>query len=899
MTSHMSEANVDFLGLARHGRLSELRNVLTTLTASERRERLQAEDEHGNTALLLAIIFEYPNVTSLLLQFRETDPTHSNKRGFTALSLAARTKRPFVVNAVLHRLLCVERLDKGELITIPMLMQFLRSWGEPVSLKMARHNLIDQYAQLSLEALSLCVARAFMQLPGTCLCECVQLAAATQFRSRAVRGYDTYQADELEAASARLQLAVAGCLVSLGRLKDGLGRYEVEQLLQSPLGEAAIKLAIRHRCKHFLSQPPVQALLTHEWHGPLLHSIMEGADHTVTRRMGRCVVFLLVVFLNLLLLPLVAAFPPLENLLLGHLKQDAAEKLVASQLPERKTLRGSGVGSLAAFSVAPNGNRAVSAKGAASSPSPVAGRRRRPSWPSLYPGNLTLEPPGGLEDSTLEGEDEEAHGSPLLHYYLLRVPMIKFFLRLASDIAIAICATFAEGEPSIWIFLVWPLGGLISEYTQLVAADESTPTLFASLRNEVLSWFRSDVPSTYRADLFNMVDMLSLHLLLASEIAYYVAQGAYLPLRAFAVLALYVRLLRVIYIHPTFGALVLLLVRMTIDLVQLFVLLVFVVVSLVSALYVVEPTWTGSDELDREPRQPACDDFYILGGSWNNWAKLAFMVLNAVVDGRAQDALFMCVLHEENENRYLLWTFVYLLLLFVVVLLLNMLIAMFSRSFDLMYDSMPIHVQTAFARAVVAWCASTPEPPPLNLLQLPYRIIRIFLSLFHSQPHKADAQPEAASAISLTLVADPSVGTRSMAAVGGATSSATTPPFPTAGVIPHPGSCGASTDTSSSHGRRVDGGLRPSKVDWAIRHTHGTFSGLGLQPTVHRILHSDTAGESRDYEGTTVKSLEGVRNSWQIWKEKVRRRIQKQIEGRWNRLTSPMLTAFALSAFFA
>ena len=38
--------------------------------------------------------------------------------------------------------------------------------------------------------------------------------------------------------------------------------------------------------------------------------------------------------------------------------------------------------------------------------------------------------------------------------------------------------------------------------------------------------------------------MLSLHLLLATEIAYYAAERAYLPLRAFAVLTLYVRLLQ-------------------------------------------------------------------------------------------------------------------------------------------------------------------------------------------------------------------------------------------------------------------------------------------------------------------------------------------------------------------
>eukprot|EP00966_Prymnesium_polylepis_P062310 1445561-Prymnesium_polylepis.1 len=51
-----------------------------------------------------------------------------------------------------------------------------------------------------------------------------------------------------------------------------------------------------------------------------------------------------------------------------------------------------------------------------------------------------------------------------------------------------------------------------------------------------------------------------------------------------------------------------------------------------------------------------------------------------------------------------------------------MLIAMFTRSFDVVFDSMIEHVQTLFCRAVVAWCASTPEPPPLNLLRAPFQI---------------------------------------------------------------------------------------------------------------------------------------------------------------------------------
>ena len=53
-----------------------------------------------------------------------------------------------------------------------------------------------------------------------------------------------------------------------------------------------------------------------------------------------------------------------------------------------------------------------------------------------------------------------------------------------------------------------------------------------------------------------------------------------------------------------------------------------------------------------------------------------------------------------------------------------------------------------------------------------------------------------------------------------------------------------------------------------LRSTHGTFSGMGLQPAVHWLLHGGDE-QPRDYEGSTVPSVEGVRNSWEIWKEKL------------------------------
>ena len=123
-------------------------------------------------------------------------------------------------------------------------------------------------------------------------------------------------------------------------MQDGLGRFEVEELLQVPLGEDAIKLAIRFSCKHVLSQPPVQSLLTREWRGPLFDGIVEGTDTDLSWLLA-CLSWLLAAAANLVLLPLVAACPPLESQLVRYLKRNAAQKLVASQLPAARARRGS------------------------------------------------------------------------------------------------------------------------------------------------------------------------------------------------------------------------------------------------------------------------------------------------------------------------------------------------------------------------------------------------------------------------------------------------------------------------------------------------------------------------------------------------------------------------------
>ena len=75
------------------------------------------------------------------------------------------------------------------------------------------------------------------------------------------------------------------------------------------------------------------------------------------------------------------------------------------------------------------------------------------------------------------------------------------------------------------------------------------------------------------------------------------------------------------------------------------------------------------------------------------------------------------------------------------------------------------------------------------------------------------------------------------------------------------------TPRSSSSSRRFEGGLGS-----LLRHSHGTFSGMGLQPAVLWLLHGETGAgraEPRDYAGTSFRSVVGLRNSWEVWKEKM------------------------------
>ena len=112
---------------------------------------------------------------------------------------------------------------------------------------------------LSAESLVQGVPKYFDAHPTHTLLDLIELAAATQRMAIRIRMHNPSRSDDLLSASSRIQYVAAGCLRTVGVLKDSLGRYECDEMLRSPFGQQALECALKQSCRIFLTQPEVQS----------------------------------------------------------------------------------------------------------------------------------------------------------------------------------------------------------------------------------------------------------------------------------------------------------------------------------------------------------------------------------------------------------------------------------------------------------------------------------------------------------------------------------------------------------------------------------------------------------------------------------------------------------------
>ena len=589
-----------------------------------------------------------------------------------------------------------------------------------------RRILVEVYMDLDLDMLVKGVPEDFLQAPCRTLADLLDLAAAT--KRMALRQPE--KADDLMASCARFELIAAALLNAIANLKDVAERFEVDQILSSPMGVKSLQNAISNQCRRYLTTHEVQAFFQREWRGRMLNHALENASKSVFAFVFSIFRFSLAVACNALLMLPFAIAPFLETYVFEWLRErdfrkrfnavetkvqsstNAALKTTYSSFEPRKVRNLATVGWMAKATI--RSKATVVPNGAAT--------RESRSSSARYSASAS-------EAGKIAGARHET----LFAWYLLRTPSFKFSMKMASDLVLACLLTFinivddalsdqwAESDIVAYntFLLLWAVAGCLSEYGTLGNAGYDT---------ELLSLFRRDRISMYRTDFFNHVDFICFHLLL---VVLALARSSYfLRTRVIAYSAAttlsWLRLLRVLQLSSSMGPMVLMFIEMLKDVVQNLLLMGFVVFAFTAGLFIVFNSVRASQMQAGEWPPPlhdeACEDLvYLNGRVYDSWISLFFVLGNGMLTG---DNFAACLIQAADPRLWVwAWTLSYSFLILTAVLLLNMLIAVMAKTFDNVWESSEINHKYLFGRAVFFQTLAPAEPPPLSILRLPVQIL--------------------------------------------------------------------------------------------------------------------------------------------------------------------------------
>ena len=279
--------------------------------------------------------------------------------------------------------------------------------------------------------------------------------------------------------------------------------------------------------------------------------------------------------------------------------------------------------------------------------------------------------------------------------YFLRLPVVKFGLECAADLALALVLTFLPAAdlatvPVALLLLVWVGSGLLWEGRQLMAPSKSDAK---SRLTRVYDRF-----AAYWGDNINRVDATALIFSLAALVAFVStgdSEDAWATsLRAVAVFLLWLRVIRVLLVSPKFGPFVLMFFRMLFgDVLYFLVLLLFLLVAFAASWTVLLDTTVLFDTASSPPPDPHVSDLtkhlndyasnsYELVGCHTSYQLVTggnvsfFSTLLRLLEGAVSaNDHFECA-RNSTKSPAAAWMISFVYVTLTAVLLLNMLIAM-------------------------------------------------------------------------------------------------------------------------------------------------------------------------------------------------------------------------------
>ena len=336
--------------------------------------------------------------------------------------------------------------------------------------------------------------------------------------------------------------------------------------------------------------------------------------------------------------------------------------------------------------------------------------------------------------------------------YFLRLPVIKFVLESAADLALALTLTLAPAAdlvttPTAPLLLYWIGSALLWECRQIATSESTSSSRLGRVRDRV---------AAYAGDRLNLVDATALSVSFASMVAVVSADdpddAIATSLRAVGVFLLWCRLLRVLLVSPKLGPFVLMFFRMLFGDVQYYLVLLLVLLVAFAA------AWT----VLLQPSQPLLTQQFGDDRRWR-WTRSAvahleasscydelggvdiFTTLQRLIEGALTGGDFFECARETTQAPLTAWFISLVYVILTGVLLLNMLIAMMAKTFDNISEAAMTNYLFLFTQRTLALRKEPPTPGLFYALGLPSEAVVGLVELWRTWKKKRKAVDAAPS----------------------------------------------------------------------------------------------------------------------------------------------------------
>jgi len=193
---------------------------------------------------------------------------------------------------------------------------------------------------------------------------------------------------------------------------------------------------------------------------------------------------------------------------------------------------------------------------------------------------------------------------------------------------------------------------------------------------------------------------------------------AAVELLSVSVLMLGFRLMRVLTLHPSFGPLIMAVNSMSRDIAQWVSIVSFIIVAFAGAFHILY------GDSFKDPLRTTPDGCFAVDSEFDEFPNALTVMIEMMLNA---DGQYDCFRYSAHPNLGVLYS--YLMVLMTSIVLVNMLVALITKTYDEITANLTKSFMFVRSRIICEWLKYPAVPPPLNILSIPFLLVKGFLQL--------------------------------------------------------------------------------------------------------------------------------------------------------------------------